>query len=214
MGIEDVFTNLSIILDLPQPFRSLKIPLSSYADIFSQKTRGGNPPNRIIVQGEAGTGKSTLCAKFAYDWAQGSDSSYLGGKTLLFLLRMRDLEEFTTLEDAIIKHLLPSDTDITSSQLRKYLNEHSDQCCILFDGFDETYDIDLDSVTFARDGDSGINIASILSCKTLRRCPVVVTSRPERLVELEEYRKHYMHYEVVGFSEDEVESYIRKFFAG
>ncbi|XP_072018806.1 uncharacterized protein [Amphiura filiformis] len=206
IDIKDVFTNLSIILDLPSPFKALKIPLSSYEEVFSQKKTDGNPANRLIIQGEAGTGKSTLTAKFAYDWAncEGTDS-LLKHKKLLFLLRMRDLDLSTNIEDAIIKHLLPEDTSITRSQLRRYLEQHGEDCCVILDGLDESCYEDLDSETEG-------NIASILSCRTLRKCLVLVTSRPDKLGTLDDHRKHYMNYEVTGFTDDEVGCYIRKFF--
>ena len=118
---------------------------------------------------------------------------------------MRDLDLSTSLEDAIVKHLLPEDTSITQHQIAKFLEQHSEDCCVILDGYDESCYEDLDSATES-------NVASLLCCRTLRKCLVIVTSRPERLVEFDEHRKHYMTYEVTGFSEDEVEHYVQNFF--
>ena len=203
--IDDIFTNLVIILDLPKPFQAQRIQMGSYEKIFYHRTKIGENAKRIFIQGEAGTGKSTLALKLAHDWASRKHGP-LKDLRFLFLLRMRDLERTTNLEDAIKTHLFSADCNITNKQLFDWIIHHQKECCIIFDGYDEASF----SLQKKKAGDG--NIIDILLNNVLRNCTVIVTSRPAKLADFGVSRKSYTLFEVTGFSTEDVNKYIYKFF--
>ena len=208
ININDIYTDLSLLVDQPNPCQPLKIPLKNQDEVFTHKTVSEISSTRVIIQGEAGTGKSTLMVKYAYDWARqdgtGDDSPVRKYK-LLFLLRLRDLEESTKLEDAILKHLLPHDTKITSSQLKAFLEDHPEECCVILDGYDEFRH---------SESNASLNgsICQMIHNNILRKCFVILSSRPAKLPDLSTCLKQYRQFEVSGFSKDKIIEYVKKFF--
>ncbi|XP_063959143.1 uncharacterized protein LOC129267255 [Lytechinus pictus] len=63
--IKDIYINL----DLEEEKKKKNTPLE-YKNLFKIRING-EFPTRIMLQGEAGAGKTTLCAKIAWDWING-----------------------------------------------------------------------------------------------------------------------------------------------
>ena len=195
-------------MEQPSPCQPLKVPLETQDNVFTHGTLPGNPSTRIIIQGEAGTGKSTLMVKYVYDWARqdGVVSSPIRKFKLVFLLRMRDLDKSSHLEEAIVKHLLPHDTKITPSQLRTFIEDHPDDCCVILDGYDEFRHSESASAASER------SIAQMINNNILRKCLLILSSRPDKLSDLDKHLKEYRQFEVRGFSKDKIKEYISNFF--
>ena len=87
---------------------------------------------RLMVQGEAGTGKTTLCAKIALDWINGYRYQQF---TMVLVVPLRDTENCTIGE--IAKGYLRKNNPATVDQLNKYILENQENVFILFDGLDE-----------------------------------------------------------------------------
>ncbi|XP_072044179.1 NLR family CARD domain-containing protein 4-like [Amphiura filiformis] len=208
ISINDIYTDLSLILEQPTPCQPLKIPLKDQDEVFTHETVCGNSSTRIIIQGEAGTGKSTLMVKYVYDWAREDDlaSSPIRKFKLVFLLRLRDLEESSRLEEAIMKHLLPHDTKIIASQLRSFIEDHPEDCCVILDGYDEFRHSGLASAASDR------SIVQMINNDILRKCFLILSSRPAKLSDLGKCLKEYKQFEVSGFSKNKIKNYINKFF--
>ncbi|XP_022105753.1 uncharacterized protein LOC110987358 isoform X2 [Acanthaster planci] len=200
--IMDIYTGLQVVGDY------IKGKLKSYKGIFLVETREGNVIKRIILDGQAGVGKSTLIAKVTYDWAMKCVSVLLKYK-LVFALKMHSLEQSSELVDAVFAQLLDRDTPIDKCALKSFINTNPEKVLILLDGFDEFTTTDLNESTFG-------SILKILNRKECRDCCVVVTTRSSHLSKLVNkllVQKPFTHVRVLGFSAEDVNDYISKFYS-
>ena len=147
-------------------------------------------PFKMLLDGDPGTGKSTLCRKFAYNWSQ-------------------DL----TLHDFIIVALIPlRDPDVASSEsiddffyhdnqslqesVVKYVRQHQGfGVLLIFDGYDE--------LTHLQRTKSSLFL-QVLQGKKLSKCSVLVTSRPYASQKVEHLHTLTRHMELLGFNEENV----------
>ena len=208
MHIMDIYTKLLLVQSDEQVGRKGKgeTKLESYEDIFFYKTREGHLIKRAILNGSAGLGKTTLFDKMAYDWAEGS-SETLRKYKLVFVLKMRELEESSELMDAIFDQLLDEDT-IDRSDLTKFIDTNPDKVLILLDGFDEFQSKTLHESSFG-------SILKILNQKKGREMSVFVTTRPshyDKLVCRSLVQQPFTHVSVLGFSAEDIEQYVNRFY--
>ena len=82
----DMYTNLV----LEEEYRKRKRPLE-YKDLFDLKVNG-EFPKRIMVQGEAGAGKTTFCAKIAWDWIEARHFSHF---VWVLIVPLREFKQHT-----------------------------------------------------------------------------------------------------------------------
>ena len=142
----------------------------------------------------------------AYDWAKGS-SETLRKYKLVFVLKMRELEESSELMDAIFDQLLDEDT-IDRSDLNNFIHTNPDKVLILLDGFDEFKSKTLDESSFG-------SILKILNQKKGREMSVFVTTRPshyDKLVCTSLVQQPFTHVSVLGFSAEDIKQYVNRFF--
>ena len=106
-----------------------------YTDLLSLKIgdRQDRQARRLLAEGKAGIGKTTLCAKIAWDWLTG-----IGFKKfeLVLIIPLRDTENSTTIGE-IAKAYFSKGNTTTTEQFGKYCYENPDKVFIIFDGFDE-----------------------------------------------------------------------------
>ena len=159
-------------------------------------------PRTILIQGRAGIGKTVLCMKLVRDWANSKFSLEPNKKfRFAFLYYFRDLrfpDESPTLQKFLEKSpVCPEPLDDSTFE---YIKDNSDSVLILIDGFDE-YKSEL--------GEQNI-CSRLLSGKVLSGATVVVTSRPEAVEKLGNV-KFDRKAEILGFSPEEMKSYLTKF---
>ncbi|XP_041463429.1 uncharacterized protein LOC121414346 [Lytechinus variegatus] len=191
-----IFTNLTLMEE--DKGTKHKTPLL-YKDLLKTKVNGVFP-QRLLVEGEGGVGKTTLCAKIVWDWIHGA--SYQDFKLVLLVL-LREVKDKTIGE--IIKSYLPDDNKVTAMQLNMYVFSHQKDILLALDGFDE----------FAGDLDSYYQIALIILNRLFKSGKVLITSRRWRSDEIRkitELRKLYAFIAVEGFSDENLSSYVTKFF--
>ncbi|XP_041461715.1 uncharacterized protein LOC121413017, partial [Lytechinus variegatus] len=194
--LDQIFTNLTLIEE--GRGTTLKAPLL-YADLLKTKVNGVLP-KRLLVEGEGGVGKTTLCAKIVWDWIHGA--GYQDFKLVLLVL-LRDLEGKTLGE--ILKSYLPDDNMVTAMQLNKYVFSHQKDVFLVLDGLDE----------LAGDLNNPHQIALIIINRLFKSGRVLITSRRWRSDEVRinlDLRKVYAFIAVEGFSANNLSSYITKFF--
>ncbi|XP_041461728.1 uncharacterized protein LOC121413030 [Lytechinus variegatus] len=194
--LDQIFTNLTLIEE--GRGTTLKAPLL-YADLLKTKVNGVLP-KRLLVEGEGGVGKTTLCAKIVWDWIHGA--GYQDFKLVLLVL-LRDLEGKTLGE--ILKSYLPDDNMVTAMQLNKYVFSHQKDVFLVLDGLDE----------LAGDLNNPHQIALIILNRLFKSGRVLITSRRWRSDEVRinlDLRKVYAFIAVEGFSANNLSSYITKFF--
>ncbi|XP_030834131.1 uncharacterized protein LOC115921142 [Strongylocentrotus purpuratus] len=225
---DDMYTNLFLLEEHGTEKRVL-----DYNDILDLKVNG-EFPKRIMVQGEAGAGKTTFCAKIAWDWIQGM---YFSDFVWVLIVPLREFKHHSI--GKIAKSYLAKNNPATVSQITEYIRSNPDKVFIAFDGLDEvsgkimetkscesqpTDEMQLQtsqpSVTSSETGGSpsetgDIGLVDILCSDQLASCPVLVTTRPWRAVEIRsngDLMKLYTFMHVQGFRRENLSVYIHKYF--
>ena len=175
-----------------------KTPLL-YDNLLRTKVNG-TYPKRLLVEGEGGVGKTTFCAKIAWDWIHGK--GYQDFKLVLVIL-LRKTEGKTVGE--IVKSYLSDNNPVTAKQLDKHILLNPKDVFLVLDGLDES----------AVDLDSNQQIALIALNRLFKSGTVLITSRQWRSDEIRknaDLRKVFAFIAVEGFSAENLSSYITKFF--
>ena len=196
---ESLFTNLRIIDTTDK--KEL-----GYEDLLSLKIGDGQDrqARRLLAEGEAGAGKTTLCAKIAWDWLNGNGFKQF---ELVLIIPLRDTENNKTIGE-IAKAYFSDHNTTSPEQFEKYCYEKPDKVFIIFDGLDEfTGDISnpFDDI-----------IVDSLRSEHLLLCIILVTTRPWRADHVkgnELLKKSYRFIRVEGFRKENIPVYIKKFFA-
>ena len=179
----------------------------SVDDIFTTKVNG-MLPHRIVIIAPAGKGKSTAVAKMAYDWAYGMQGSTFVKLPLLFILRLREVNEDTSLGQAIVEQLLPDVDESRPKALETFIKNNQKLCWIVFDGLDEFKGSIKERKKVAS------NIVNIITNKDLPDCRVLVTTRPhlENDFDQGDLPRVYAKMLIEGFSHQNSRQYIERFF--
>ncbi|XP_030837030.1 NACHT, LRR and PYD domains-containing protein 6-like isoform X1 [Strongylocentrotus purpuratus] len=223
---EDLHTNLVLLEKHGTEKRLLD-------DILNLKVNG-EFPKRIMVQGEAGAGKTTLCAKIAWDWIEGRHSSDF---VWVLIVPLREFKQHTI--GQIAKSYLAKDNPATVSQITEYIRSNPDKVFIAFDGLDEvsvkimktescesqptdqmllqpSQRCVTSSEACGSSSETGdIGLADILCSDQLASCSVLVTTRPWRAVQIRsdgDLTKLYTFIHVEGFNRKNLSVYIHKYF--
>ena len=156
-------------------------------------------PRKVLIEGDPDMGKTTYLQKLAYDWANKQnewDASFPEIEVLL-LLRCNDIK--SSIWEAIDEEVLSEDIDEKDKEtFFKYIQENQSKVLLLLDGLDE-----------ADPCERGIYL-SLVTCKLLPACYVVISSRHEvgKKVSCDNL------WEIVGFTKEDSKSFIRKYFQG
>ncbi len=182
VDLKDTFVPLTIDVKIPGARKQhFKKPLQPYTEFLSKD----QTYVRFVLSGDPGQGKSTFCAKLAYDWSDSerAQSAGLDHIQLLFILQLGKLDRRSNIEDAICSQLLSD--GIEPSFVRDILNRDlpHDAIAIVFDGLDEA---PTDLVLKKKEANSG-NVVKILQYKDMRELRVLVTTRPWRESEMQHY---------------------------
>ncbi|XP_030849996.1 uncharacterized protein LOC105445539 [Strongylocentrotus purpuratus] len=191
-----IFTNLTLMEEDKGTKR--KTPLL-YDNLLKTKVNGIYP-KRLLVEGEGGVGKTTFCAKIAWDWIHGK--GYKDFKLVLVIL-LRKAEDKTVGE--IVKSYLSDNNPVTAKQLDKYILSNPDYVFLVLDGLDE-FAVDIKIIQ---------QITLITLNKLFKSGTVLITSRQWRSDVIRkdtDLRKVYAFIAVEGFSAENLSSYITKFF--
>ncbi|XP_072048815.1 uncharacterized protein, partial [Amphiura filiformis] len=138
VDLQDIYTKLSLEINLPQPCRPIKMPLTSYDEMFTRRTPEGYPHTKLLLSAPAGLGKTTISAKIAYDWATQVEGSPLTDITLLLVLNMRGIDHTSNLEDVILNQILADGSSITAEQIRCMIQKNEEKVVIILDAIDES----------------------------------------------------------------------------
>lgn len=161
-------------------------------DVHSDK--GSNKGMRILVDGAPGVGKTTLGRKISKDWAE---EKILKEYDLVMLLELRK-QQFA--KATSLKHIFPHAYD---EKLQQQVVDHvnrskGNKLLVIFDGFDELID-----------PDENLLLLKLLKQELLPKCTVMVTSRQYASKRLHDLQCVDRHFEVLGFTEEEIQSCIR-----
>ena len=144
-------------------------------------------------------GKTTYCQKLAYDWAtkQGEWDHSFPKIEVLLLLRCRHIK--SNIWEAIDDQILPEDIDEAAKEnFKKFIRENQSKVLLVLDGLDE-----VDPRKLAM-------YVKLVESKELSDCHIVLTSRHEAGTKLRRYCNTL--WEIVGFTKEDAQSFIRKHF--
>ncbi|XP_072171970.1 uncharacterized protein [Diadema setosum] len=195
--LDDIFTNLSII---HRNSKSKK--LITYDDLLTD-SENGNLSKRLLIQGEGGVGKTTLCAKIAWDWCQGR---ILQDLDMVLLIPLRDIKNATSIGGFVKTYLSHSNT-ATKQNIDDYISTNLSRIFIIFNGFDE-FNEKISKT-------SSSEVIRILGTEQYNSCQVIVTTRPWRTNEFmmdKSLAETYTFLNVEGFNKENLSTYIRRYF--
>ena len=171
-------------------------------DVFKPHPECDNP-RVVLIEGNPGMGKTTYCQKLAYDWSVGeipSDASFSEMKMLL-LLKCRDIHVKTAnIEEAIDDQLLPQDAGKKEKEhFFHFIRSNQSRILLVLDGLDELRD------------DLVQGFLPLIQGKVFANVYLILTSRHEAGMKVRRYCDTLL--EIIGYTQEDVESYIKKYFS-
>ncbi|XP_078598181.1 NLR family CARD domain-containing protein 4-like isoform X2 [Branchiostoma floridae x Branchiostoma japonicum] len=214
LDLSDIFTQLEL---MPKSEKQLKTTtkskrsesdkeklskeLKSLDDLFDPDVTGlSTAPRCILIEGEAGGGKTTFLSKEALDAV--SLKTELGRRhsTVLFI-RLREVREGETIEEMVWDQCVPKRTGVTIESIETMLETNESRVLFLLDGYDELR-------PEARAAGQAIPI--LLSGKVYPNSTIVITSRPSAGVQ--QHTRPDCHVNIMGFSRTHVWTYMQQYF--
>ncbi|XP_072182192.1 uncharacterized protein [Diadema setosum] len=195
--LDEIYTNLSLIDQ-----SNMRKTHIAYDDLLKNADRG-NLSKRLLIQGDGGVGKTTLCSKIAWDWCQGRIFQDLD---MVIVIPLRDVKVDKTI-GSIVERYLPHSNTATANKIDDYISRHLSKVILVFDGFDE--------FNGNIGGKSTSEIIRILGLEQYESCKVIVTSRPWRTDEFrlnKNLAEAYTFISVEGFNEENLRTYIKRYF--
>ena len=195
--LNDIFTRLRI-LSKEKTRGTLTDDITNMTGIFKEHAEC-QKPRIVLIEGEPGMGKTTYCQKLAYDWAtkQGEWDQSFPEIEVLLLLRCHDIE--SDIWEAIDGQILPEDIDEQAKKsFNKFIQENQSKVLLVLDGLDEA------------DASKLRLYFRLVESKELPYCHIVLTSRHEAGKKFRRYSDTL--WEIVGFTAQDAQSFIRKYF--
>ena len=177
--------------------KTIRSPISQ-EDLFIVE-EGKEPVRKLIVEGGAGAGKTTLCTMLAENWAENKIFSPQFNCVLLLPLRERSVSTATTLPQLF--ELFHSCEKTCISVIEELKNCDGEGVLIIADGWDELNDSNRTYDSF---------LYKLLFGDILSEASLLLTSRPSASFDLHTRVDRLV--EVVGFTEDNVKQYIESEF--
>ncbi len=170
-------------------------------ELFKHDQLKGDP-KRILIQGSAGIGKSTLCHHIAYRWAQ--KTLFTAFEYLLWLpLRRLDIHNVRLMQNPTWNDYIAQECGLESAQVRILFSQKENQkkTLVLLDGYDEL------------SGDATNNQGCFYpALQALKAFPnVIITSRPREIRGFT--NKESVLLEILGFDSKGIEEYVDHFFS-
>ena len=162
--------------------------------------KGKKPVRKLIVEGNAGMGKTSLCTMLTEEWASGKIFTQFDC-VLLLPLRERSVSTATTLSQLF--KLFHSSERIRTSVMEELEEREGEGVLIIADGWDELDQENRSDSSFLYTFLFG-NIFPFLS--------ILLTSRPFASADLHDLPTVDRLVEVVGFNEENVKQYIESEF--
>ena len=120
--MESIFVDLELVKKDMFKSAEQSQEIASYEDLVTLKSNQDQRVNRVLVLGDAGSGKSTMTANIAYQWAKNDPRSPLSKFSLVFILVMHEVEDNkSSLVDLIFKSYLKKPMFLKRDSNRTYL---------------------------------------------------------------------------------------------
>jgi len=158
-------------------------------------------PRVVLIEGQPGMGKTTYCQKLAYDWSVAGippEASFPKVEILL-LLKCRDMKT-ANIEEAINDQLLPHDADKKEKEnFFEFIRRNQSRILLVLDGLDELRH------------DLSQGILPLIKGKVFSKTYLMLTARHEAGTVVRRYCDSL--FDIVGYTNQDAESYIEKYFS-
>ena len=158
-------------------------------------------PRVVLIEGQPGMGKTTYCQKLAYDWSV----EYISAEAcfppvkMLLLLKCRDMKT-ANIEEAIDDQLLPLDADKKEKEdFFHFIRCNQSKILLVLDGLDELPENLLKG------------LFPLIQRKILSNTYLMLTARHEAGMRVRRHCDTLL--EIVGFTKEDADSYITKYFS-
>ena len=170
-----------------------RTPLA-YGDLFKVES-GKKPVRKVLVEGDAGIGKTTLSVSISEDWS--CEKLFQEYELVLLLpLRHKKVASASSLPE-LLKLLHPS-ADVCKSVASYLEEEEAKKVLVIADGWDELSESEQHERSFLYE----------LLFETFPLMSVVVTSRPSASTPLHRLPCIDRFVEINGFGKDDIKEYI------
>ena len=176
--------------------KTKRTPLA-YCDVFKVES-GKEPVRKVLVEGGAGIGKTTLCISISEDWANGKLFQQF---KLLLLLPLRHPKVSSAGSLSELLKLLHTSKDVYKSVVSYLEEEEGENVLIIADGWDELSESERQEGSFLYE----------LLFRELPFASVLVTSRPSASNPL--YICIERSIDILGFDKENIEEFIQAEFA-
>ena len=170
-----------------------------YDDMFRVE-EGKKPVRKVLVEGNGGMGKTTLCTMLSEVWAEGKILTQFDS-VLLLPLREELVSSAESLSDLF--KLLHSSKKISASVIDLLEESGGETVLIIADGWDELEESKRSKQSF---------LYKLLFGRVLPFASVLLTSRPSASAPLHSVPSVDCLVEVVGFNEENIKQYIESEF--
>ena len=201
LKLSNIFTRLQIFSRRKERSQ-LTDDSVNMTEIFKSHPECDNP-RVVLIEGNPGMGKTTYCQKLAHDWSVGEippDASFPEVEILL-LLKCRDMHMKTAnIEEAIDDQLLPQDAGKKEKEdFFHFIRSNQSKILLILDGLDE---LRHELLPY---------IQPLIQGKIFSNTFLVLTARHEAGIRLRRYCDTLL--EITGYTNDETDSYITKYFS-
>ena len=199
--LDNIFTRLKIVSKTKERSKLTDV-IVNMIDVFKPH-KDCKKPRVVLVEGNPAIGKTTFCQKLAHDWSLSripEDSSFPKVEILL-LLKCRDMNAGTAnILEAIDDQLLPGDVDRSEKEnFFDFIRDNQSRILLVLDGLDELNRKDLFQ-----------GLLQLIQGKELSNTYLLLTARPEMGARVRRYSDSLL--QIVGYTEDDVNSYIEQYF--
>ena len=144
----------------------------------------------VLLKGDPGIGKSSLCKQIAQDWAMCVSDTFV----VVFLVSLKLVGPWDTIENSIIAQY--PGLGIGAGKLKALLETFGEQCLLILDGLDEH------ALGYNED------VFHIIQKRKFPHCKIILTSRPHSAFRIEKFFETVVR--VNGFTRQEAKKFATK----
>ena len=200
--LSDIYTRLRMVCKEKKARATVEQRVVETTEIFNPHEEC-KQPRKVLIEGKPGMGKTTYCNKVAYDWAINikNEGDCFPEFEMVLLLKCRDVDIESDLWEAIDDQLLPGEVHRKEREkFFDFIRQTQSKVLLILDGLDELPSSKLPEFT------------DIIQGKILPLCHLVVTARHEAGIPMRKVCDTLL--EIEGFTDQDSEEFIVKYFAG